>query len=490
MASTNTIVSRELNTSLSMADRHPLTKNEKYKSKEDRENSLQAPASSRSRHPDREAHSSPPVGSGFSENRIHGLRPDADEVMLQASHGPLQLAGANHALFQSAARGTLRGIDQAHAASTLSLGGSASSLQGHQAMFNNFGSPFVLQNFLAGQMSLAGVGQNPHHSAQLQFAQSAFAAGTMPTSMYNQALNLRPALGLHSHNSIQQSYDRYRLQSLQAGNDQLLSQPSAGLPAFAPSILRGDCSAQQHPNLPRDYPSSSGVALLPCGEDKILHTKEKSSNHEETTEGPDLKLSSTTPEGKKREGGLPKTDRRYNHPSASTSLVASAREERQDQNLSGRHAIIMFLDCDEESLSDYQCFLRQQIELFEATHDDIQFNAQKMNKAVVLGQVGIRCRYCATHAPWTRKRGAVYYSANLDGLYQAGQNMSKNHFSLHCTTIPEKPKHKLLRLKDGKRRAGGGKQYWSEAARALGVYEDRYGLRFRGGRPTRTSKAK
>jgi hypothetical protein len=304
--------------------------------------------------------------------------------------------------------------------------------------------------------------------------------------MFNQALHLQPDLGLRSHNhNIEQSYERYRLQSLQAGTYQ-----PAGLLAYAPSILRGGFASQDYPNQPRDCPSSSGVALSSYGEDKALHAKEKSSSHEETTEGPDLKLSSTTPESIKREGALPKTDRRYNHPSTSTSLVASAREERRDQNLSGRQAIIIYLDCDEESLSDYQCFLRQQIELFEATHDDMQFNAQKMNKAVVLGQVGIRCRYCAAHAPWTRKRGAVYYSANLDGLYQAGQNMSKNHFSLHCTTISEKSKHKLLRLKDGKRRAGGGKQYWSEAARALGVYEDRYGLRFRGGMPIPTRKAK
>ena len=73
----------------------------------------------------------------------------------------------------------------------------------------------------------------------------------------------------------------------------------------------------------------------------------------------------------------------------------------------------------------------------------------------------------------------MYFSHNLSGLYQAGQNMSKNHFSLHCGSIPEKVKLELLRLKDGKRRASGGKQYWSEAARALGVFEDKYGLRFR-----------
>ena len=175
-------------------------------------------------------------------------------------------------------------------------------------------------------------------------------------------------------------------------------------------------------------------------------------------------------------------DRRYNNPVSSMSLVASARADNNqtaNQKLQGIRPIPMFLSCDEESLSEYQCFLRQQIELFEATNDDLQLNAQKMNKSVVLGQVGIRCRHCAQVPPWTRARGAVYYSATLDGLYQAGQNMSKNHLSHHCTSMPDPLKQRLLDLKESKRRAGGGKQYWSEAARALGVYEDQYGLRFR-----------
>jgi hypothetical protein len=36
--------------------------------------------------------------------------------------------------------------------------------------------------------------------------------------------------------------------------------------------------------------------------------------------------------------------------------------------------------------------------------------------------VGIRCRYCARLPTWSRARGAVYYSATLDGLYQAVSN--------------------------------------------------------------------
>jgi hypothetical protein len=50
--------------------------------------------------------------------------------------------------------------------------------------------------------------------------------------------------------------------------------------------------------------------------------------------------------------------------------------------VSGRPSIIIYMDCDDESLSDYQCILRKQIELFEATAEDVQWNAQGRNKAV------------------------------------------------------------------------------------------------------------
>ena len=117
--------------------------------------------------------------------------------------------------------------------------------------------------------------------------------------------------------------------------------------------------------------------------------------------------------------------------------------------------------------------------LYFSTADDVQWNAQGRNKAIVLGQVGIRCRYCARLATWARARGAVYYSATLDGLYQAAQNMAKNHLCKHCRLIPPDIKNELLGLRDFKRRAAGGKNYWGEGARVLGVYESKDGLRFK-----------
>ena len=180
--------------------------------------------------------------------------------------------------------------------------------------------------------------------------------------------------------------------------------------------------------------------------------------------------------------GSPKETPKKTKPSKNghTSIVAAQKGLNLQNTLTGRKAMILYMACDDEHLSEYQCFLRKNIEIFEADHEDLQWNAQRMNHAVVLGQVGIRCRHCSTTNPWARAKGAVYYPKNMDGLYQAGQNMSKNHFCDTCTVIPSDVRQLMMVLRRGKRRLiGGGKDYWSVASGVMGVFEDEHGLRFK-----------
>ena len=140
----------------------------------------------------------------------------------------------------------------------------------------------------------------------------------------------------------------------------------------------------------------------------------------------------------------------------------------------------LFLPCDTDTLSEYQCILRSQIELFEATEDDIASSTKGRNKPIFFGQVGVRCIHCRSIQPEHRARGATYYPAKLGAMYQAGQTMAIRHLRDHCMRIPLHTRKRLFMLKDIKSSAGGGKKYWSEAASVLGVYEsEEGGLRFR-----------
>ncbi|KAG7368922.1 hypothetical protein IV203_031665 [Nitzschia inconspicua] len=162
-----------------------------------------------------------------------------------------------------------------------------------------------------------------------------------------------------------------------------------------------------------------------------------------------------------------------------TNLPQSAiSSEQSDQQ---RAAIPLYLDHDESCLTSYQCFLRKQIELFEAGDDELQGTAQGRNTPLHRGQIGIRCRHCAHLPKAARARGGVYYSRTIDGVYQVAQNMSKLHFLKSCNYIPESTKTQLKSLQSQSSRASGGKEYWAEGLRVLGVVEDKRGfLKFQG----------
>lgn len=65
----------------------------------------------------------------------------------------------------------------------------------------------------------------------------------------------------------------------------------------------------------------------------------------------------------------------------------------------------------------------------------------------------------------------MYYSKTIDGMYQVAQNMSKLHLCKNCHKVPAHIKQKLFELQKNHTRASGGKEYWAEGLRVLGVVE-------------------
>ena len=72
----------------------------------------------------------------------------------------------------------------------------------------------------------------------------------------------------------------------------------------------------------------------------------------------------------------------------------------------------------------------------------------------------------------------MYFPAKLLGMYQAAQNMATIHLCKHCQLIPQGVRSELLALRERKSSAGGGKKYWADGAKVLGIYEAEDGLRF------------
>lgn len=69
--------------------------------------------------------------------------------------------------------------------------------------------------------------------------------------------------------------------------------------------------------------------------------------------------------------------------------------------------VVLAVTEDNGKLSRHQVLLRNQIEAFQATADDLTTHTRGRNKPIKLGQVGIRCRHCARYVPWHVTVGSI-----------------------------------------------------------------------------------
>ncbi|KAG7356427.1 hypothetical protein IV203_001113 [Nitzschia inconspicua] len=135
---------------------------------------------------------------------------------------------------------------------------------------------------------------------------------------------------------------------------------------------------------------------------------------------------------------------------------------------------ILAEDTDPANLSPYQCELRKHLELFEADPEDVRgSNTPGRHGRVELGQVGLRCRYCAHLDPLERPKGAANYSGTIEGVYQIAQNISKSHLCGKCQSIPNDVRNRLIALRTCavRSRSRNCKKYWADSIRKRGIFE-------------------
>jgi hypothetical protein len=152
----------------------------------------------------------------------------------------------------------------------------------------------------------------------------------------------------------------------------------------------------------------------------------------------------------------------------------------------GRHCLPRMLAHPQDSvnLTSHQCFLRHQIEVFEATENDTTAHTRGRNKSVRLGQVGIRCHHCAHLPSAQRQKGSTYFPATMLGLYQAAQNMSSTHLQCGlCSEMNDRTRQEFVNLIPSKNNSSkGGRVYWAEHARLMGLVDTDQGIFLMGSR--------
>jgi hypothetical protein len=145
---------------------------------------------------------------------------------------------------------------------------------------------------------------------------------------------------------------------------------------------------------------------------------------------------------------------------------------------------------EERRLSHHQRLVRQQLEIFEANHEDLSTHTRGRNKTISNGQVGIRCKHCAHIPVAQRQKGSTYFPSTKLGIYQAAQNMSTTHIqSGVCAYIPGPVVIQFSLITDHRKQQceagtssgnhGVGRPYWAESASRLGLVDtEHHGIRF------------
>ena len=93
---------------------------------------------------------------------------------------------------------------------------------------------------------------------------------------------------------------------------------------------------------------------------------------------------------------------------------------------------------DKDHLSGSLAFLRQQLEFFQATAEDVDIRRKKGGRQTVcVGQVGIRCVHCAHRPADERSNGAVAFPTSTGQVYQAARNWQRKfiYFSYICGAL-------------------------------------------------------
>ena len=137
--------------------------------------------------------------------------------------------------------------------------------------------------------------------------------------------------------------------------------------------------------------------------------------------------------------------------------------------------ILLAIVEDTEWLSDMDCFIRRNLEVFCATDHDVDIASSDRKYPVTPGQVGIRCVHCA-RAKEVTCGNAVAYPYSISGIYESVREFQRLHMDA-CPNLPSSAKTKLAGFKGSSSLSSVLRKYYVLAAKALGMIDTSEGIR-------------
>jgi hypothetical protein len=152
--------------------------------------------------------------------------------------------------------------------------------------------------------------------------------------------------------------------------------------------------------------------------------------------------------------------------------------------------VLLGIPEDKEWLSDMDCFIRRNLEVFCATAEDVDYAHQDRKYPISVGQVGIRCIHCAMAGGRVACRGnAVAFPYSINGIYEGVREFQRLHLE-QCDNLPAATRRKLEQVKGSSSLSSVLRKYYVIAANALVMYDTPDGIRSGGESvPVRSSAA-
>eukprot|EP00977_Amphora_coffeiformis_P010630 scaffold2501_cov174-Amphora_coffeaeformis.AAC.26 len=135
---------------------------------------------------------------------------------------------------------------------------------------------------------------------------------------------------------------------------------------------------------------------------------------------------------------------------------------------------------DKQWLSDYDCFVRRQIEVFCASREDIELATKERKFNVKEGQVGIRCIHCALSKKGVHEGGGIFYPQSINAIYDAVRDFLRLHLDT-CTNLPQDVGSRLKGDTQGASSLSSVlRNYFQMSAKCIGLVDTKDGIRATG----------
>ena len=109
----------------------------------------------------------------------------------------------------------------------------------------------------------------------------------------------------------------------------------------------------------------------------------------------------------------------------------------------GNASVLLAISQDTDwGLSDLDILVRNNLEVFQASEDDVLSAHLDGKFPIKCGQIGVRCIHCARNNVEGARRGAVMYPYSLNSLFESTRILQIMHLE-QCSHVPDDLKKKI-----------------------------------------------